>query len=151
MRASRLPVESGTAFPRGVLATRVSARRTYDRDSRQFGNQEVDEESGLPVWAVDGYDLAAMMAPPIETKSGHTFREPAEVKVYVIAEEEPVIPANQVNGMTGVVQFPGLMVTPWQNDKKCEGLRFDEDGEKLRCGCQIKLSFRSYGMEPFQG
>jgi hypothetical protein len=151
MRASRLPVGSGTAFSSGVLATRVSARRAYDRESRQFGDQEMDVESGLPVWAVEGYDLAAMMAPPIETKSGRTFREPAEVKIYVISAEEPVIPANQVNGMRGVVQFDGLMVTPWQDDKRCEGLRYDEDGVKLRCGCQIKLSFRSYGMEPFQG
>jgi hypothetical protein len=149
MRATRLPVESATAFRNGVLATRVGARRAFDAELRQYGDQEVDQESGLPVWVVDGYDIAAMMAPPIETKSGRTFREPAEVRIYVIARDEPVIPDNQVNGMRGVVQFYGLMVTPWMDDKGCKGLRHDDDGEKLRCGCQIKLSFRAYGMEPF--
>ena len=47
MRASRLPVSSALAFAEGLLVTRVSARRAYDRQSRQFGDQEIDPETGL--------------------------------------------------------------------------------------------------------
>ena len=146
----RVPVESSSAFSEGVIVTRVGERRVFDQESRQFGAQEVDRDSGLPVWVVDGYDVAAMKAPPIETKSGRTFRESAEARVYVISREEPVIPDSEVNGFRGVVQFDGLMVTPWMDDKGCQGLQHDENGNKRRCGCQVKMSFRAHGMRPFR-
>ena len=47
--AKRAAVEPG-AFAAGVMVTRVSERRAFDQETRSFGAQEVDRDSGLPVW-----------------------------------------------------------------------------------------------------
>ena len=147
----RFPVESAVALPKGVWPTRVSARRAYDRETKTFGGQEVDPTTGRPVWVVEGFNIEVMQAPPIETKSGRTFRESPEIRVLVASDEEPVIPDSEAHGLRGVVQFDRLVITPWLDEHNCKGLEHDDEGKAKRCGCQVKFSYRALGMRPFSG
>ncbi|WP_131740831.1 plasmid replication, integration and excision activator [Actinomadura roseirufa] len=93
----RIPVEFGAVFPHGVYATGPAEVLENFETKRQ----EVDKESGLPVWVVDVYDA--------DPAAGH---KASAIRVKISAEVCPVLPEPSY-GPFRPVEFGGLTVTPY--------------------------------------
>jgi hypothetical protein len=105
---SRLKISHGEVFPHGAYVIGdVEAVRDWEKSTPQRAVQAVDKESGLLVWAVSVLD-----ADPDARKDAKT------VTVKISAPHQPVPP----EAMTGMpfrpVEFDGLTVTPYLDDKR---------------------------------
>jgi hypothetical protein len=140
MYLGRMVAASGDVFPRGVMVLGVEA--AIDFDARQQGQdrQATDEKTGLPVWNLTGIDMRGL--DPEERAKG--FRGSPEVKVRLLSQAEPQVPASKSNGLGAVVQFQDLMVTPYLDQDRC-------NGGAHRCRAQLKYSLRAAGIAAFRG
>jgi hypothetical protein len=106
----RIKVDFGEVFPHGVYAVgEVQAQRDFDKSTRDNPVQAIDDESGLPIWAVDLID-----ADPEATKSTRTL------SVKVAAKVQPVLP-EATAGPFRQVELDGLTATPYVADAPSGG------------------------------
>ena len=97
-------VECGEVFPYGLgVVGGVTALVDFDRSTKETKVQQLDKDSGLPVWTVDVMDFDP------EARE-RTF------KVKIVAPVQPV-PPEAVGGLpVRPVQLEGLTVTPYLKD-----------------------------------
>ncbi|BCJ27953.1 hypothetical protein Asera_20610 [Actinocatenispora sera] len=129
----RVEIPSDAAFPNGALFLGVQAETDFDKRG-QGDDQARDKQTGQRVWAVTVMDL---------DPEASRFGRNAQVKVKVLADQQPVPPAARIPGYPPVVAFEGLQFTPYVDDKKCRAPR---DGGAHRCRAQQTYSFRATGI-----
>jgi hypothetical protein len=134
-----LAARSVDMFPMGVMARSVDRAKNFDESKAGAPVYAFDDETGMPVWTVTGVDVRALMQVGEDEKP---FRGEAQVRVRVVAEEEPRLPGSS-NGLGPVIEFEGLEVKPWVNRDKCRG--------RGGCGAQQAFSFKATGVRPFRG
>jgi len=105
---NRLKISHGDVFGLGAYVVGdVEAVRDFEKSTRERAVQAVDKESGLLVWSVSVLD-----ADPEARKDMKT------VTVKISAPVQPIPP----EAMPGVpfrpVEFEGLTVTPYLDDKR---------------------------------
>lgn len=94
-------VECGEVFAHGVgVVGAVGPQVDFDRSTRENKVQQVDKESGVPVWVVDVMDFD----PDARER---TF------KVKITARVQPVPPEAVAGVPVRPVQLDGLMVQPY--------------------------------------
>jgi hypothetical protein len=130
----RFAASMGDVFPHGAyVVADVEPVRDFDRSTRDQLVQAVDRETGLPVWSVTVLD-----ADPDARKNDKT------VTVKIVAQYQPV-PPEAVGGMPfAAVEFEGLVVTPYLDDKGCKAAG---PGERHRCRGRVAYSLRATGMQ----
>jgi len=97
----RIPVDHDVAFPYGVYATGVAPLFRFE-DGRRIERQEIDPETGHPLWVVTVIDADETL--PAKAKT---------LTVKVPAPVQPVLP-DPVPGLPfRPVRFVGLTVTPY--------------------------------------
>ncbi|MEU7811472.1 plasmid replication, integration and excision activator [Pseudonocardia sp. NPDC049154] len=100
---NRFPVSMGDVFPHGAyVVSEVEAVRDFDKSSQGRPVQQLDKESGLPVWSVSVLD-----ADPDARRADKT------VVVKLAATHQPVPPETLAGMPFRPVEFDGLTVTPY--------------------------------------
>jgi hypothetical protein len=118
-------------FPYGAyLVTEVEPVRDFDKSTRDLFVQQVDRESGLPVFAVTVLD-----ADPRARKNEKT------VTVKIAAQYQPVPPEAAIGMPFPSVSFDGLIVTPYV-DSKSGRLAYSLRASNLRAPNTGKASGR---------
>ena len=129
---TRFPVGNGAAFAYGVyafVATEVKPARDFEQSTREKFVQQVDKETGLPIWTYDVLDAD----PNAEGKS-------AAITVRILSEHKPTLP-DAPNGLPfRPVEFEGLVGTPYVDSQRCTGERF---GGSHRCRARLGWSWRA--------
>lgn len=135
----RYPVAHDLIFPHGsFLVSEVEPMRDFDRSTRENFVQATDKITGLPVWSAMAHD-----ADPDVRKTDKT------VEIKFCCEHQPVPPPTVAGTPFRPVEFEGLTVTPYLDDKACKPAR---GGEQHRCRSRIAYSLRAVGMRaPRQG
>ena len=104
----RFRVSMEDVFPHGAyVVSEVEAVRDFDKSTRERPVQALDRESGLPVWSVSVLD-----ADPAARKADKT------VTVKFAASHQPVPPEAAAGLPFPAVEFDGLTVTPYLDDKR---------------------------------
>lgn len=117
-----IAVEFGQVFPHGAFVVgEVTPINDFDKSTKERPVQDRDKISGLPVWAV-----------PVMDADPQARKGQREITVKVAAEVQPVPPDTVANTPFRPVEFTGLTVTPW----------VEERGTRSR----IAFSFRASGM-----
>ncbi|WP_226361521.1 plasmid replication, integration and excision activator [Pseudonocardia sp. ICBG1142] len=121
-RSNRFVVAMGDVFPLGAfIVSEVEAVRDFEKSAPGRPVQQMDKESGLPVWSVSVLD-----ADPEARRSEKT------VVVKIAAAHQPVPPEAAAGLPFRPVEFDGLTVTPY----------VQEAGGRPR----VAYSFRAAGM-----
>lgn len=104
---SRFAVPMGEVFPHGAyVVSEVEPVRDFDKSAPGRPVQQLDKETGLPVWAIGVLD-----ADPEARSKDKTLQ------VKIAAQHQPV-PPEAVNGLPfRPVEFEGLTVTPYVDEK----------------------------------
>jgi hypothetical protein len=98
-----IPLEFGQAFPDGVYAAGAfEPVRDFERSSPERFVQQLDKNTGLPMWAVEVIDAD----PQARART---------VKIKVLSTEQPVLPPAAGGAPFVSVEFTGLTVTPYVN------------------------------------
>jgi len=114
----RIPVDHDVAFPYGVFATGVAPLLRFE-DGRRIDRQEIDPETGYPIWVVTVIDADETL--PAKAKT---------LTVKIPAAVQPALP-DPVPGLPfRPVRFVGLTVTPYVASGR------------------IAYSYRAAGIEP---
>jgi hypothetical protein len=130
----KVPVPFEFVFPAGALCLGVEAATDFEK--RGQGDDQVrDKESGERVWIVKVLDL--------DPEAGK-FGTSNEVKVKVIAAQQPVPPASAVPGYPPAVEFTGLTLSPWADQQKCKGPT--KPGAPHKCKARLAWSVRATGL-----
>lgn len=128
----RFVVRFEDVFPSGcVMGPDTMAVKVSDFEKRgKADDQDIDKQTGLRVWAVRVMDLD----PDLEGRS-------REVVVKISAPVQPVPPV----GAYQPVEFEGLTVTPWVNDKgrqqysiRATGMRAPRSAAEVRAAGEGK-------------
>ncbi len=99
----RFPMPFEVAFPAGVyLISEVEPVLDYDKSTAERKVQQLDTDSGLPLWQVTCLD------PDPEAKKAQKT-----VSVKIPAKVQPVPPENKDGLPFTPVEFDGLMALPW--------------------------------------
>ncbi len=121
-----IPVEFGAVFPAGAFAAgAIEMVRDFDRSSGDRVVQQVDKQTGLPLWVVEVIDAD-------ESARQRT------VKVKVVAQVQPVLPAPAPGSPFIAVEFEGMTATPYVDTGRCQG--------KGRCGGRQAYSLKATGV-----
>jgi hypothetical protein len=100
---NRFTVSMGEVFPHGAyVVADVEAVRDFDKSAPGRPVQQLDKESGLPVWSVSVLD-----ADPDARRQDKT------VVVKIAATHQPVPPESLAGMPFRPVEFDGLTVTPY--------------------------------------
>jgi hypothetical protein len=103
---TRFPVEFGAVFPFGAFVLGVEPSMAFSADPNTPKMQERDKETGQLVWIVRALDANEEAA-----------RFGAEFKVKIAADHQPVPPAKIAGFPFAPVEFDGLTITPYANNK----------------------------------
>jgi hypothetical protein len=120
-------VEMSQVFEGGVayVMGQVEPEKDWEKSSVTKFVQKVDQGSGLRVWSV-------VIADPGSA---------SQRKIKILCDDEPVVPAPAAGMPPFVpVEFVGLSVRPWLDDRGCK----QQPGR--RCGCRVELSIRARGV-----
>lgn len=129
----RMPVSHDLIFPNGCyLVTDVEPMRDFDKSTRDTFVQAVDKVTGLRLWSAMAHD-----ADPDVRKNDRT------VEIKFMSETQPVPPPAVPGTPFRPVEFEGLTVTAYIDDKACKPARA---GEQHRCRARIAYSLRAVGM-----
>ncbi|MEO3926273.1 hypothetical protein [Plantactinospora sp. DSM 117369] len=129
----KVPVPFDYVFPAGALCLGVAPQVDFDRRG-QGDDQARDKETGERVWVVRVLDL--------DPEAGK-FGRSTEVKVKVVAAQQPVPPASTVPGYPPAIQFEGLTLTPYVDSQRCKG--------SGQCKARMAYSLRATEMVPAAG
>ncbi|MEV4756009.1 hypothetical protein AB0J86_12975 [Micromonospora sp. NPDC049559] len=127
----KIPVPFDYAFPAGALFLGVGPQVDFDRRG-EADDQVRDKETGERVWVVRVLDL--------DPEAGKYGR--SEVKVKVIAPQQPVPPAPGVPAYPPAVQFEGLTLTPYVDSQRCKS--------SGQCRARMAYSLRATAMVPVE-
>ena len=126
--AKRFKISHDEVFPHGAyLVSPVSPVYDFERSTRETKIQQIDPDSGLPLWSVDVLD-----ADPDASRAART------VVVKFTAKVQPVPPANESGGPFTPVVFHGLTALPYVE-------RVTEDFSR------VAWSFKADAMGPVKG
>jgi hypothetical protein len=129
----RLPIPHEQIFPHGCyLVTDVEPMRDFDKSTRENFVQALDKVTGLRLWSAMAHD-----ADPDVRKTEKTF------EIKFMGEVQPVPPPTVPGTPFRPVEFEGLTVTAYIDDKACKPAR---PGEQHRCRARIAYSLRAIGM-----
>jgi hypothetical protein len=129
----RYPVPHDLIFPHGCyLVTEVEPARDFALSTRDNFVQQLDKETGRPIWTAMAHD-----ADPTVRKNEKTF------EIKFVCDVQPVPPPAVAGTPFRPVEFDGLTVTPYVDDKGCKPAR---QGEQHRCRARIAFSLRATGM-----
>lgn len=129
----RLPIPHEQIFPHGCyLVTDVEPMRDFDKSTRENFVQALDKVTGLRLWSAMAHD-----ADPDVRKNEKTF------EIKFMGEVQPVPPPTVPGTPFRPVEFDGLTVTAYVDDKSCKPVR---PGEQHRCRARIAYSLRAVGM-----
>jgi hypothetical protein len=104
--SKRFPVRHGDVFPHGAyVVSEVTPVSDYDRSTKERPVQQVDKDSGLPLWSVEVLD-----ADPEAGKKNRT------VSVKIAAKHQPVPPEVPAGTPFAPVEFEGLSALPYIDD-----------------------------------
>jgi hypothetical protein len=104
----RFRVSMEDVFPYGAyVVSEVEPIRDFDKSTRERMVQQLDRESGLPMWSVSVLD-----ADPAARKTEKTLT------IKFAAPHQPVPPEAAVGMPFPVVEFDGLVITPYLDDKR---------------------------------
>ena len=104
----RFYVAMEDVFPFGAfVVSEVEPVRDFEKSTRERPVQQLDKQSGLPVWSVSVLD-----ADPAARKNEKT------VTVKLAAPVQPVAPAPAAGMPFAAVEFDLLTVTPYVDDKR---------------------------------
>lgn len=104
----RFKIAHGDLFPLGAyLVSDVEPVRDFDKSTKERPVQATDKETGLLVWSVSALD-----ADPEARKDSKT------VTVKIAAPHQPVPPEAPAGMPFRPVEFDGLTVTPYVDDKR---------------------------------
>lgn len=117
---TRFAVEFGEVFPFGAFVLGVEPSMAFSADVNAPKQQERDKETGQLVWVVRALDANEEAA-----------RFGAEFKVKISADHQPVPPEKLPGFPFPPVEFDGMTITPYANNKG-----------------RIAHSFRAKGMQP---
>lgn len=126
----KVPVPFDYVFPAGALCLGVAAQVDFDRRG-QGDDQARDKETGERIWVVRVLDL--------DPEAGK-FGRSTEVKVKVVAAQQPVPPASTVPGYPPAIGFEGLTLTPYVDSQRCKG--------SGQCKARMAYSLRATAMVP---
>ncbi|WP_422773657.1 hypothetical protein ACN28C_12585 [Plantactinospora sp. WMMC1484] len=129
----KVPVPFDYVFPAGALCLGVAPQVDFDRRG-QGDDQARDKETGERVWVVRVLDL--------DPEAGK-FGRSTEVKVKVVAAQQPVPPASTVPGYPPAIQFEGLTLTPYVDSQRCKA--------SGQCKARMAYSLRATEMVPAVG
>ena len=102
----RFPVDFNVAFPHGgYLVSEVTPVGDFERSTADNKVQQVDKDSGLPLWQVEMVD-----ADPDAKKATRT------VLIKFAAKVQPVPPANDGNSPFTPVVLEKLVAVPYIED-----------------------------------
>jgi hypothetical protein len=121
-------IEMRQAFVDGVAYAmgRIEPEKDWDRSSPAKFVQKVDPGTGLKVWSL------------VVANPGSATQR----KIKLLCDDEPVIPEASGAMPFVPVEFVGLAIRPWLDDRGCK----PRDGK--RCGCRVELSIRARGVRP---
>ncbi|GAA1624715.1 hypothetical protein [Actinoplanes couchii] len=108
--ALKVPVPFDYVFPSGALFLGVEAATDFDKRG-QGDDQLRDKETGERVWVVRVLDL--------DPEAGK-FGGSKELKVKVVAAQQPVPPTSAVPGYPPMVAFNDVMLTPYVDSQRCK-------------------------------
>ena len=104
----RFRVSMEDVFPYGAcVVSDVEPIRDFDKSTRERMVQQVDRESGLPMWSVSVLD-----ADPAARKTEKTLT------IKFAAPHQPVPPEAAAGMPFPAVEFDGLVITPYLDDKR---------------------------------
>lgn len=103
---TRFPVDFGEVFPFGAFVLGVEPSMAFSQDPNVPKVQERDKETGQLVWTVRALDANEEAA-----------RFGAEFKVKVSADYQPVPPSKTAGFPFAPVEFDGMTITPYANQK----------------------------------
>ncbi len=103
---TRFAAEFGEVFPFGAFVLGVEPSMEFQSDPQAPKRQERDRETNQPVWVVRALDANEEAA-----------RFGAEFKVKIAATHQPVPPAKLQGFPYAPVEFEGLTITPYANNK----------------------------------
>jgi hypothetical protein len=103
---TRFAVEFGEVFPFGAFVLGVEPAMAFSADPNAPKQQERDKETGQLVWTVRGLDANEEAA-----------RFGAEFKVKISADHQPVPPEKLAGFPFAPVEFHGMTITPYANNK----------------------------------
>ena len=120
-------------FPCGAyVVSEVEPVRDFEQSTAERFVQQLDKQTELPLWAVSVLD-----ANPEARKNDKT------VIVKIMDTVQPVPPEAMAGTPFRPVEFEGLTVTPYLDDKACSG---PKGGERHRCRARVAYSLRATGM-----
>jgi hypothetical protein len=123
-----ISVQFGAVFPDGAYAAgSFEMVRDFDRSTADRAVQQVDKDTGLPLWVVEVIDAQ-------ENARQRT------VKVKVASQVQPVLPPPVPGSPFTAVEFDGMTAFPYVDASRCAG-----DG-KHRCGARQAYSFKAAGV-----
>lgn len=132
----KIPVASEIVFPDGAMFMRIDANIDFDKKAKGATDIQERDKEGVRMWTVTVTDLE-------KPKEG-SFGGSTEIKVKIASDHQPVIPSPQVEGFPPKVEFTGMTLTPWKDDRKCTGSR-----QPHRCGAKLSWSISAKGIIPF--
>ena len=103
---TRFAVEFGEVFPFGAFVLGVEPSMAFSADPNVPKRQERDKETGQLVWTVRALDANEEAA-----------RFGAEFKVKISADHQPVPPEKLAGFPYAPVEFEGMTITPYANNK----------------------------------
>lgn len=104
----RFPVQHSDVFPAGAwLVGAVEPVTDFNAPARPDGTrpQQLDKDSGLPLWAV-----------PVLDADEQAGKREKTITVKIAATHQPVPPANDTGLPFTPVEFVGLTALPWVDD-----------------------------------
>ena len=124
----QIPVEFGTVFPGGAYAAGpVEKVRDFERSRKDEVIQQLDKDSGLPLWVVEVIDAQ-------EDARQRT------VKVKIAAQVQPVLPSPVPGSPFTPVEFDGMTATPYVDASRCQAK------DTGKCGARVAYSLKATGI-----
>src|SRR4051812_29715774 len=130
VQLNRVQVEHPDVFPQGAFAVSVTAQRDFEASKPGMEVQARDKDTGELLWIVDCLD------------GDPTAREKT-FKVKITAPVQPVPPPVLPGTPFRPVEFEGLSVTAWVDDKLCHA---PKPGDGHRCRAKQGVSLNARGM-----
>jgi hypothetical protein len=124
----QIPVEFGMVFPGGAYAAGpVEKVRDFERSRKDEVIQQLDKDTGLPLWVVEVIDAD-------EDARQRT------VKVKIAAQVQPVLPPPVPGSPFTPVEFDGMTATPYVDASRCQAK------DTGKCGARLAYSLKATGI-----
>ena len=115
-------------FPGGAYAAGpVEKVRDLERSRKDEVIQQLDKDSGLPLWVVEVIDAQ-------EDARQRT------VKVKIAAQVQPVLPPPVPGSPFTPVEFDGMTATPYVDSSRCQAK------DTGKCGARVAYSLKAAGI-----